>query len=100
MTILMNGLGYETLCSDRPELIKLEFPGEIEDYVNNQNYLTSLTSIIQVGIYVRHRRHHRTKICHPIGANHTKLTFSVRSLLVLLISKRLWKHRVWWVGYF
>ena len=29
MTILMNGLGYETLCSDRPELIKLKFPGEM-----------------------------------------------------------------------
>ena len=29
----------------------MAFLGEkIEDYVNNQNYLTSLTSIIQVGI--------------------------------------------------
>ena len=37
----------------------------IEDYVNNQNYLTSLTSIIQSGIMSGRRRHHRRKISRP-----------------------------------
>ena len=55
--------GYVKIVGRKKEIIitsggKNIAPGEIEDYVDNRNYLTNLTSIIQLGIMSDRRRHH------------------------------------------
>ena len=55
----------------------------IEDYVNNQHYLTNLTSIIQVGILSVYRRRHRIKIsCPLIRASHKTVRASPGSVKI------------------